>query len=1325
MDSDQQPSYLSVRETARRLGVHENTVRNWAAQGVLVSARIAGSRFHRFDERDVERLRQQRGAVVSTVEPERRTVGPELIDASQLHQWAKTRDAQDLFPELMRRLLSSTPGVTNVSVRSGDGVALGGWDGRADAHGAAFLPNGHLAFEFGVGAAPKGKADDDYQKRRADPLGVTPSDTCFVFATPRRWGAGPQWEAAHRADGVFAGVRVLDADDLEGWLQATPAVHYWVSERLHRNPRDAETLEHWWDRFRGQTTPFLPSSLFIAGRDRESAQLEKILAGPPVIIAVESAWDEDAKAFVQATVRRMAEAGRPAQPVLLVSSLEVWDRVIDQNGRMTLIPLFDKPNVAAAQARGHHVVLIADHEYAVSSNKIVLSRPQRGPTDEALQAAGIGADQAYKLAALARRSLPSLVRKLARDARVARPDWSRVPLVNTFGPLVLVGSWTQSEKDISAVERTVRSNWADIERQLVDRLKTDDPPFVRPGGQWHLASAEEAFLLINERLTSDDLKHWHEIAVDVLTEPDPILDMPLADRQMAGLRGVGRQFSSTLRRGFAEGTALLGSLGPGQLSDGVSGQDHARKVVGAVLAKAASDSSGKSWQSLADILPLLAEAAPQLFLDAVIDDLDLPEPLLPTLFQDRDDTSWMFSSSPHTGLLWALETLCWSPEYLLEAAAALAALQKVDPGGRLSNRPLASLTSVFVGWIKHTGASIDTKTSALEQICARYPDIGWQLLKGLWPNHHDVSSPPSQPRFRDWKPEDQSVSMAEWISYVGSLTTLAIDLAADDLERWGDLAGRIAQLPSSDRERILAGLESKLSDDLSSDRRLALWEAIHAEVLKHERFASADWAMDAASLARLREVDRRLEPITDPQRYAYLFNWHPDLPSVDELDYENYRTKLQALRTAAVKDALHVGSFESLTELARKVPVPNQLGITLGEMASDELTPSLLAWLDSKDSNLREVAQSWARRCLAENDAGWLRECLARPEMAHGDRRKIFARCAPATSDAWDILADIDAELADAYWLDVQYIAVSAEDMERAVHELVRHGRSWVAVELLSHAASAGDPAGTSLTPQLAVEAIEGALKDDIALAPSSSVGYGLGQLLDYLDRADHPSEKLIGYEFIFFRLLENYRKPKALYAGLANSPGLFVDLVKRVYRGKDEPRRALDEHEQALANLAWGVLRSWRGYPGRQEDGTMDVEAMKKWVADARLALADADRPDIGDEVIGQAFAGSPPGSDGIWPAEPVREVIEAVGSQSLATGFHVGIINSRGVTSRSPYDGGQQERNLADKYAGWAKATAARWPRTSRILRGLAESYERDAQREDARAEVVADTQ
>src|SRR6266511_13482 len=156
---DAEPAYLGVREAARRLGVHENTVRNWVRAGILQSARIPGSRFHRFDARDVERLRQERGATVSSLEKERRTIGPELIDATQLSQWATTRDAQGTFPELIRRLLASTPGVADVSVRAAEGVSAPGWDGHAESTGTGYLPAGSLFFELGVGGRPKEKAD--------------------------------------------------------------------------------------------------------------------------------------------------------------------------------------------------------------------------------------------------------------------------------------------------------------------------------------------------------------------------------------------------------------------------------------------------------------------------------------------------------------------------------------------------------------------------------------------------------------------------------------------------------------------------------------------------------------------------------------------------------------------------------------------------------------------------------------------------------------------------------------------------------------------------------------------------------------------------------------------------------------------------------------------------------------------------------------------------------------------------------------------------------------------------------------------------------------
>lgn len=50
---------LSVRDTARTLGVHENTIRNWQSRGVLRAVRLPGSGYRRFSAADVERLRAE------------------------------------------------------------------------------------------------------------------------------------------------------------------------------------------------------------------------------------------------------------------------------------------------------------------------------------------------------------------------------------------------------------------------------------------------------------------------------------------------------------------------------------------------------------------------------------------------------------------------------------------------------------------------------------------------------------------------------------------------------------------------------------------------------------------------------------------------------------------------------------------------------------------------------------------------------------------------------------------------------------------------------------------------------------------------------------------------------------------------------------------------------------------------------------------------------------------------------------------------------------------------------------------------------------------
>ena len=180
---------------------------------------------------------------------------------------------------------------------------------------------------------------------------------------------------------------------------------------------------------------------------------------------------------------------------------------------------------------------------------------------------------------------------------------------------------------------------------------------------------------------------------------------------------------------------------------------------------------------------------------------------------------------------------------------------------------------------------------------------------------------------------------------------------------------------------------------------------------------------------------------------------------------------------------------------------------------------------------------------------------------------------------------------------------------------------------------------------------------------------------------------------------------------------------MARVYRARGEPRRTPDQQAAADSQHAWHILHNWRTVPGLRDDNTIDVDHFQDWVTRARLLLSDRDRADVGDEQIGQLLSGSPTGNDGAWPAEPIRDIVERLGSRELENGIHTGKIGSSGVTVRGIYDGGVQERACAAKFRSWSDTTARSWPRTSRLLRELAESYEREAAREDTRAREDAD--
>jgi hypothetical protein len=1302
-------------------------VRNWARSGTLPTARVPGSKFHRFRAADVQRLHQQRGSAAPSLQSERRSINPELATANVLHRWPTdaSRDSQEHLPELIRRLLAETSGITEISMRSGDGVALGGWDGIAESTGSAFLPAGRLAFEMGVSPKVKAKAARDYMNR----VQREPQDCIFVFVTPRRWRDKDSWSAQRRAEGNFRDVKVLDADDLEGWLKTAPAAHYWISEHLGLQPRDARTIGEWWRRFQEQTKPSLPVGLFLAGRDELARQLRARVHDRPSLTTIQSESAEDCLAFVYGALE--AVESDDSTTVVTVTAPHVWDRIVEQPGHSVLIPLFESADVAKALDAGQHVISVIDRtSVARRAVDITLPRVERLAAAQAFQELDMDFREADRLAVLARRSLPALKRSIALDPRFKRPSWANDERAPALASLVLAGSWTTSDYDVGILEVLTGRSRQELDRILRSVAGTDDPVLRRVGSTWTFVSPEESFLYLAENLTPEAATRWRGIVEQVLLEPDPTLDLTTAARMAAEMEGKRRLVSSTLTHGVATGIALLGAVGGNTSPDGIEPLSNvARRCVRYLLESADRDATGQTWRQLAGSLPLLAEAAPDEFLAAVEHDLNREQPLLIELFRANDDAFSLGSSSLHHHLLWALETTCWSDDYLIDGIRALARLAEVEPGGKSGNQASESMSRILCGWARNTAASLETRLGALDAAATASSDVGWRLVCDLWPREHGWVTPPAAPRMRvDWAPSNRTVSMAEWASFSHELVLRALRLAPGRADRLSALADKLSPLPPPDRSQVIALFQNELTGgNLSETDRLMIWDALRSVVRRHQRFHTSDWSMPDDTLSVLDHLVSRYEPTNAPERYAYLFDWHPDLQGVDQTDHEAYSRLLTDLRRQAIADVMELNDgLGRLAALAQRCKAPVQLGWALADSDLVDF-PDMVGWLSSERSQLRDAAASYTRRHLGMGGSPAIEEAL-RTEGLTGSARELFLRCVPSDGISWQLLEEspVTAD-SETYWLTAPIDVVPSVDVAKAVNALISHGRAWSATEVVSFALHSHEHR-TEERLVLGGADVVNLLNHVLKQRPSENElsqmsPYHIGQLLDYLVEEGVSDTEVAGFEFGFYRLLEHHRQPARLNRVLARDPDLFVDLVKRVYRAKNEPRREKSESDSNMATQAWWVLQGWTGFPGQSDNEVFDTELLVNWVQTARLMLSDADRGDIGDEVIGEAFGRSPLGTDGVWPAEPVRELIEAIGSRELENGLIIGRLNSRGITSRGVYEGGKKERDLAHNYYAWSKDTKVKWPRTSRILQSIAESYDRDAKQQDIEAELDAD--
>ena len=1254
------------------------------------------------------------------------------FDAKEIANWGGMPDAPHQFPRLISRLiLATTPGTSSIDMPSGSAVWLPEWDGLLEVDsGNSWVPSGSSAWEFSAGKEPQQKANENYSKRTAESLGIDTLSATFIFATPHIWRGKRKWLKKRDKEGKWAEVRAYDATDLALWLGQAPGIADWFARLIGKLP-DAgfACIDYWWEDW---SRAHIAPELALAGRSEQAGAVQKWLEGSPSDFYVQGDTRDEAIAFLAASAHVADEkyGASLLSRAVVVETPETWRSLVYSKFPMALIRNFmDDVSSHIAIRNGHHVFVPLDRAQELRGNGIQLPKLGREETLEALQSMGRSEAQARTLSRKSARRLPVMRRRLLDEAGTPLPGWASLPPSRALTALVLIGQWSEEKDgDKEIVANIAGKPYQEVEQALTPLLNIADAPLIKIGERWRYVSHEEAWHILAPYLTSTDVARLEELASGILSRKHPKFDLPIEERWYAGIKGKDLPFSGTLVEGVTRGLALMGTQ-PERMVNVQNARYIPDRVVRRVLS---DDSDWRTWATLSGHLATLAEAAPDAFLDAVEKTFNANPSAFKELF--GQDSEPMFSGSPHTGLVWGLERLAWSKNHFSRVALALARFAEIDPGGQVANRLAASLAELFRSWIKHTEATDEHRLTTLSILQERYPETGWAVLTKAIPSVvHNGIVLREPPLWRPWGQDGHTVASLNAIrQYLEEVIQLLLRYVGSDVARWKDLVGILQNLPENPRRKALRML-TRLADTLKQDIDAEVLRAtIRFELYRHRSYPDADWAMPLDDVEWLSVIYDKLAPADPVAANAWLFNsdW-PDLPDGERTDYKEQRKRAEAAQQEALVAIYESGGVDAIERLLDAVNYPHIVGASVAaRIDADDIFPMALECLKSDSSNRQTFAMNFLNRICRESGWAVLDKALdavkSEDEVNPETVASIYISATPVDLKA--CLQRLNGEcqaVQDACWNNINPFNFAGTEVETgdrlaAIRRLIAARRSLSVAELIWP---------MEIPSEIVVMTLE-QIPQDIAdgkEATDQSLGYEIAQLFEKLDKSKDVSDDLIAkLEMPYIGMLENHRPNLALHREVLRQPSLFADLIAWMFKRADgtEDDTVNEQTRSDRSTFSFRTLSDLRGLPGMSQDGVIDAETLETWVSEARRLCEERDRRDMGDHQVGKVLSNASIGEDGIWPCEPVRDLLDKLpSSEHIARGFVIGKSNLRGVITRETH-GGAQERELAESYRKDAGKIAARWPFTANLLRQLAQYYEADARREDTRAEWREET-
>ena len=904
--------------------------------------------------------------------PSTQPAAPEVlrISALRLKQWGETRQAEEELPDLVSRLIRSelfaagfirAPSDERI-IESGPDIAV-----NNPAQATRHIPGGRSVWEVSTAEEVQRKATKDLRRHRL-PTGWRQDATSFVFVTTRPWAGAKEWAFQLQPKHPWRSITVLDATDLQSWIEESLGVQLWLMHRMGLKREGFQWLRAAVQDWCSAADPPPGTALLRSSVDRHFTEWREWLRSPPrspLTIIGESTGE--ALLFVQALIEHGA-SNAPRTPIegLCLSTDEALRHLVGSPpSDVVVIPTNESVReLAVAHSSVLRVVLPATGQPRVM-NPLNVSPAGITAVRDFLVGAGVDSGQAARLARSSGGSV-SVLRRLTHKDGTGTSDFQ---LPNRLSPVLaaagLFGIWDAgSEADRRVVLRLTGQRCdEDLEEAWAELLDLPESPVWMDGERRGVNSRLDTWQRFTEgKITPQALDRYFAAVGTALKEAP--LDRPgdrlLLPMDYQALRDS--QVSGELLRGLAQGLVLLAAFGDRMNQRLVGPRVSARAEQ--VISTALEDMTVDRLRALHTVMPLLAEAAPEAFLETMEADLQQTNSVQKALLNFRSGNDGSESArliygtdalSYRSSLMRAYKTLAWLPEYAEQAIDLLAQLADEEVLDHHGGQPRQSLAELLKPW--HCGSVLDAERHCvvLRKLAEKHPEWAFDFVRKCLRTVHDIAHAANLPLWRGESDGADSIRPEE--HQIAVYRT-----AADILVRYAGTSEKTAH----------AAIESV--DDLPEEQAARVWESVAAWAASEScgpeartRLVRHLTAFADGALVRHRREDNRegarrvLEelsgfPVTAPDLWLFGDSATIREHRPDDSGWEVTEERLEQKRRSALRALRESGGIEAILPLVPEIRNTRMLGAVASRVLSTDEVHSAV-------SKALHAAGDGARRC--------------------------------------------------------------------------------------------------------------------------------------------------------------------------------------------------------------------------------------------------------------------------------------------------------------------------------------------------------------------------